>query len=66
MHYAGEAKAWHYPPEVKFADEDFDEEDLRVSLHSVLIACHLVDRIESCYSQLPLYTCTCIHKKRIC
>ena len=27
----GEAKAWHYPPEVKFADEDFDEEDLRVS-----------------------------------
>jgi MFS superfamily sulfate permease-like transporter len=26
----GEARAWHYPPEVKFADEDFDVEDLRV------------------------------------
>ena len=36
MHYAGEAKAWHYPPEVKFADEDFDEEDLRVSLGSCI------------------------------
>ena len=28
----GEARAWHYPPEVKFGDEDFDEEDLRVGL----------------------------------
>ena len=31
----GETKAWHYPPEVKFADEDFDEEDLRVCVLDV-------------------------------
>ena len=26
----GEARAWHYPPEQTLADEDFDEEDLKV------------------------------------
>ena len=31
--YTGEARAWHYPPEVKFGDEDFDEEDLRVGIY---------------------------------
>ena len=32
----GEAKAWHYPPEAKFADEDFDEEDLRVCVYAFI------------------------------
>ena len=33
MHtHTGEARAWHYPPEVKIGDEDFDDEDFRVSI----------------------------------
>lgn len=26
----GETRAWHYPPDEKLDDEEFDEEDLRV------------------------------------
>ena len=26
----GETRAWHYPPEEKLADENFDEEELKV------------------------------------
>ena len=26
----GETRAWHYPPDEKLEDDDFDEEDLRV------------------------------------
>ena len=30
--HTGEVRAWHYPPEVKFGDEDFDEEDLTMTI----------------------------------
>ena len=26
----GETRAWHYPPDEKLEDDDFDEEDLKV------------------------------------
>lgn len=28
----GEARAWHYPPEEKLAEDDFDVEDLKVCM----------------------------------
>lgn len=30
----GETRAWHYPPEEKLEDDEFDEEDLKVHFSS--------------------------------
>ena len=53
----GEAKAWHYPPEVKFADEDFDEEDLRVRVLDVYIshAFEIILYVIMCIKLIQLY-----------
>ena len=29
----GETRAWHYPPDEKLDDDEFDEEELRVIIH---------------------------------